>query len=293
MFEISDIFIEEKSVLKEGKELLITDTDKPVISFQLQSDRRETSLRSACIRVNNWIAEVKEQIGIKYEGEPLKPFTRYDVEIEAVDDRGNNSTKCAEFMTGRKRLPWSGKWITDEMHVTEKPNSPRPLYFRRKIHLEKAVGRTTNISNTNQSVSLLTADRQALLAEWYIVYKDGSREVVSTDGAYEVTADGPYQYADFYDGEIYDARFKETDWKWRKADVITPDIHPMIEARYGEPVTGHEIFAPISCEEVYSNCTGQIFVRQSRKSVITAGMESRRMHRASPIWGSAILVSAE
>ena len=139
MFEISDIFIEEKSVLKEGKELLITDTDKPVISFQLQSDRRETSLRSACIRVNNWIAEVKEQIGIKYEGEPLKPFTRYDVEIEAVDDRGNNSTKCAEFMTGRKRLPWSGKWITDEMHVTEKPNSPRPLYFRRKIHLEKAV----------------------------------------------------------------------------------------------------------------------------------------------------------
>lgn len=139
MFEISDIFIEEKSVLKEGKELLITDIDKPVISFQLQSDRRETSLRSACIRVNNWIAEVKEQIGIKYEGEPLKPFTRYDVEIEAVDDRGNNSTKCAEFMTGRKRLPWSGKWITDEMHVTEKPNSPRPLYFRRKIHLEKAV----------------------------------------------------------------------------------------------------------------------------------------------------------
>ena len=70
MFEISDIFIEEKSVLKEGKELLITDTDKPVISFQLQSDRRETSLRSACIRVNNWTAEVKEQIGIKYEGEP-------------------------------------------------------------------------------------------------------------------------------------------------------------------------------------------------------------------------------
>ena len=322
MFEISDIFIEEKSVLKKGKELLITDTDKPVISFQLQSDRRETSLRSACIRVNNWIAEVKEQIGIKYEGEPLKPFTRYDVEIEAVDDRGNNSTKCAEFMTGRKRLPWSGKWITDEMHVTEKPNSPRPLYFRRKIHLEKAVqeswivvtaigifdvlldgrriskdyfapgftdyehnlqyccyrigelqegdhelfvtvaagwavGRTTNISNTNQSVSLLTADRQALLAEWYIVYKDGSREVVSTDGSYEVTADGPYQYADFYDGEIYDARFKETDWKWRKADVITPDIHPMIEARYGEPVTGHEIFAPISCEEVYSGEKGE------------------------------------
>ena len=33
MFEISDIFIEEKSVLKEGKELLITDTDKPVISI--------------------------------------------------------------------------------------------------------------------------------------------------------------------------------------------------------------------------------------------------------------------
>ena len=322
MFEISDIFIEEKSVLKEGKELLITDTDKPVISFQLQSDRRETSLRSACIRVNNWTAEVKEQIGIKYEGEPLKPFTRYNVEIETVDDRGNHSTKCTEFMTGRKNLPWSGKWITDETHVTEKPNSPRPLYFRRKIHLEKAVqeswivvtaigifdvlldgrrisedyfspgftdyehnlqyccyrigelqegdhelfvtvaagwavGRTTNISNTNQSVSLLTADRQALLAEWYIVYKDGSREVVSTDGAYEVTADGPYQYADFYDGEIYDARFKETDWKWRKADVITPDIHPMIEARYGEPVTGHEIFAPISCEEVYSGEKGE------------------------------------
>ena len=39
--------------------------------------------------------------------------------------------------------------------------------------------------------------------------------------------------------------------------MITPDIHPMIEARYGEPVTGHEIFAPISCEEVYSGEKGE------------------------------------
>lgn len=135
MFEISDIFIEEKSVLKEGKELLITDTDKPAISFQLQSDRRETSLRSACIRINNWTAEVKEQIGIKYEGKTLKSFTQYDVEVEAVDDCGNHSTKCGKFATGRKNLPWSGKWITDETHVTEKPKSPRPLYFRKKKYI--------------------------------------------------------------------------------------------------------------------------------------------------------------
>ncbi len=319
MFEISDIFIEDKSVLKEQGELLITDTDYPVISFQLQSDRRETSLRSACIWVNDWTAEVKEQIGIKYEGRALQPFTQYKVEIEAVDNDGNHSRKCAKFMTGRKNLPWSGKWITDKAHRTEKPKSPRPLYFRRKIYLEKevqkswivvtaigvfdilldgkrvngdyfapgftdyehnlqyccyqingieagehellvtvaagwAVGRTTNISNTNQSVSLLTADRQALLAEWYIVYKDTTREVFGTDEAYEVTSDGPYQYADFYDGEVYDAGFADNKRKWKKADIITPDIHPVLEARYGEPVNGHEVFEPVSCKEI---CSGE------------------------------------
>lgn len=321
MFEISDIWIENKSVT-QGTEILVTDAEKPVISFQLQSGRRGTSLRSACIRLNGWEKTVTEQKGIRYEGKPLNPFTEYDVEIMAIDDAGNHCIRKAEFTTGRKTLPWKAKWITDETQVTEKPKSPRPLYFRRKIHLEKkvqkswitvtaigifdllldgkriseeyfapgftdyeynlqyncyrldevqagehelsvtvaagwAVGRTTHISDTNKSESLLTADRPALLAEWHVVYEDGSREVFHTDEDTEVTADGPYQYADFYDGEIYDAGFEEEKRCWKKADVVTPKIHPVIEARYGEPVTGHEIFLPVSCEEVVREESGE------------------------------------
>lgn len=61
------------------------------------------------------------------------------------------------------------------------------------------------------------ADRQALLLELRLTYADGSVETVGTDETWEVTEEGPYQMADFYDGETYDATVREEDVHWRPA----------------------------------------------------------------------------
>ena len=53
-------------------------------------------------------------------------------------------------------------------------------------------------------VNRVTADRQALLAELRITYRDGRTEVIGTDESWQVTEDGPVRMADFYDGETYD-----------------------------------------------------------------------------------------
>ena len=107
-----------------------------------------------------------------------------------------------------------------------------------------AVGRTTNVSNTNQSVSQRSAKRQALLAELRLSYEDGSTEVIGTDGRFEVTEDTPWRFADFYDGEIYDAGWDAAAVQWRPAAEETLKVRPAIRARYGEPVTAHEVLEP-------------------------------------------------
>ncbi len=109
-----------------------------------------------------------------------------------------------------------------------------------------AVGRTTNVSNTNQSVSQRSAKRQALLAELRLQYEDGSTEVIGTDERFEVTEDTPWRFADFYDGESYDAGWDAAAVRWRPAAEEKLKVRPAIRARYGEPVTAHEVLEPVA-----------------------------------------------
>ena len=71
MFEISDISVNYHSLTKDEKCIFVTDSWKPIISYQVISDRRDTSLRSACIKMNQWEKNTDEQREIVYEGEPL------------------------------------------------------------------------------------------------------------------------------------------------------------------------------------------------------------------------------
>ena len=93
------------------------------------------------------------------------------------------------------------------------------------------------------------ADRQALLLELRLAYEDGSVEAIGTDETWEVTEEGPYQMADLYDGETYDATVREEDIHWRLAARETLRVHPQIVADYGAPVKAHERFAPVSCKK--------------------------------------------
>lgn len=109
-----------------------------------------------------------------------------------------------------------------------------------------AVGRSTNVQNTNQSVSKLSADRQALLCELRFTYADGTTEVIGTDERYKVTEDSPWRFGDFYDGETYDTTVTPEKIQWRQAAPEKLKVHPRITARYGDKVLQHERLKPVS-----------------------------------------------
>lgn len=92
----------------------------------------------------------------------------------------------------------------------------------------------------------ISAKRQSLLLEIHIKYEDGTFETVATDESWEVTEDGPYRMADFYDGEIYDARHKPGPSSWKGATYEKLCKLPEIVAEYGIPVKAHERFSPVA-----------------------------------------------
>ena len=97
----------------------------------------------------------------------------------------------------------------------------------------------------------VTADRQALLLELRVTYKDGTEEIIGTDPSWQVTEEGPLREADLYDGEVYDATAETGGW--RNAAVEKLRVSPAIRASYGPAVTAHEEFSPVSCTRV-GNC---------------------------------------
>lgn len=99
-------------------------------------------------------------------------------------------------------------------------------------------------------VNRVTADRQALLAELRITYRDGRTEVIGTDESWQVTEDGPVRMADFYDGETYDATVSLDKAAWRSAVQERLRVKPKLMADYGADVKEHETFAPVSCKKL-------------------------------------------
>lgn len=315
MFAIDEIRIEHLPAA--GSPILITDNRHPRISFSLKSDRRDTSLRSARIRINDWETETDDQLNIVYDGPVLKPLTTYPVTICATDDRGETARAEAVFRTGRLDLPWQAKWISDPAYHVESPSSPVPMLFRRRFTAQSAVktlrisvtamgvfdlyldgkrlnedyfapgftnyeadlqyvlhelsdlpagehellaavaggwavGRTTHVDNTNKSRSKLSADRQALLCEMRLKYADGQSDVIGSDERFEVTENGPCRFADWYDGEIYDARIRPEAADWHPAAEEKLRVFPRLSARYGCPVTAHELLEPAAWMEAPS-----------------------------------------
>lgn len=115
-----------------------------------------------------------------------------------------------------------------------------------------AVGRFTY-----ESKNKITTDRQALMLELFVEYADGSTDKMITDGTWDVTLQGNYLAADFYDGEVYDASIDRSALLWKKADTIKLLFTPEITVSLGSPVTRQETLTPIrhfrnsDGEEVY------------------------------------------
>ena len=118
----------------------VTDNPNPGISFRLESDRQNVTLKRARITVGDWMTETDSQILVPYKGKKLKPFTKYKVEVRAEDDAGETAGAETEFETGRMGMVWKAQWISDPEYIfTEKKVSPVPMMFRKKLNLKKKV----------------------------------------------------------------------------------------------------------------------------------------------------------
>lgn len=94
-------------------------------------------------------------------------------------------------------------------------------------------------------------ERLALLLQLEVALADGSQVVVTSDGQWRATSDGPVRKSDWKDGEIYDARREMPGWNepdfdargWHPARVVD---HPkdLLAASSSPPVRRKERFTP-------------------------------------------------
>ena len=80
-----------------------------------------------------------------------------------------------------------------------------------------------------------------ILAQLEIMYEDGSRETIATDGSWEWSDDGPIRFADNKDGEVVEA-FRTPQYRGR-ARVTSHKVVPA--ASNNVPVREHETFRPV------------------------------------------------
>ena len=96
----------------------------------------------------------------------------------------------------------------------------------------------------------VAADRQALLLQLCVTYEDGTSQTFGTDESWQVTEDGPCRYAEFYDGEVFDARVSLDNATWRNAAQETLRVNPKLTAAFGDPVRKHDRMDPVSVTRV-------------------------------------------
>lgn len=91
----------------------------------------------------------------------------------------------------------------------------------------------------------------ALLAQLVITYKDGTQQIVASDGQWK-SARGPILASDIYDGETYDARLEQPGWNeagftnkdWQSVTVMGPPKAKLV-APAGPAVEAIEEIAPV------------------------------------------------
>ncbi|MEN1990530.1 alpha-L-rhamnosidase [Paenibacillus hubeiensis] len=121
----------------------------------------------------------------------------------------------------------------------------------------------------------ISADRQALLCEIHIIYTDGTSDIIATDRTWDVSLEGNYRMAEWYDGEMYDATIDLNQVPWKSVELTSPRKKPVLLAQYGVPVRVQEMMKPISWTVAPS---GEIIYDfgQNFSGVITAKIKGKR-----------------
>lgn len=105
---------------------------------------------------------------------------------------------------------------------------------------------------TYNRVSHIYADKQSLLLELHIEYTDGTRELICSDESWFVSTEGPYQMAEWYDGETYNANISYDQMPWKSVSITNPRKKPKLMAAYGQAVRIQQVLNPISIEQAPS-----------------------------------------
>jgi alpha-L-rhamnosidase len=109
--------------------------------------------------------------------------------------------------------------------------------------------RTSLAWNNNKNIY---GKKIGLLEQLEILYTDGSRETIISDGSWKTSDQGPIRSSEIYNGETYDARKEMEGWDgtgysdqaWQQ--VIEKDYPKnILIATYNEPVRMHETFQPV------------------------------------------------
>jgi len=110
--------------------------------------------------------------------------------------------------------------------------------------------RTPLAWNNNRN---LYGTKTGLLLQLVLEYSNGAREIIVTDDQWKTSDAGPVRASEIYNGEIFDDRLADEDWKssafsanaeWKPA-VKAPISMGNLVATYNEPVRAHEIFHPV------------------------------------------------
>lgn len=85
-----------------------------------------------------------------------------------------------------------------------------------------------------------------VLCQLELEMKDGSKQIIVSNESWKGTTNGPLQFAEIYDGEIYDANLELPNWttnhfddkNWKQVEVAALDNNVKLEPKRHDPVKG-------------------------------------------------------
>ena len=95
---------------------------------------------------------------------------------------------------------------------------------------------------TYKRKNAIYSDTQKLLFELIVKYDDGSVDVFGSDDSWTVSTNHHLKFADFYDGEIYDAR--STSISFEKVELCSPLKKAKLIQEYGNQVKNVDVLKP-------------------------------------------------
>ncbi len=140
--------------------------------------------------------------------------------------------------------------------------------------------------------SRIACDRCSLLFALEVTYKDGKKERVVSDRNWRVSEAGPLRFAEWYDGEIFDANINESNITYKRADEVKIRYNPQILPQYGLPVRVWNTLKPVS---VTKNNSGKLIYDFGRNfaGVLSFKVKGKRGQKITFVHAEAVKKDGE